>query len=172
MSRGTPRAARLPAVRLLGGARRSRGFAVLAVTVLLAAVATLAWTVTAPTALQVRMAGTWACRASARLAADAALRRARAEIEEQGLDEAADARGADFFREAESPPRCRAEGSCYRIRRVGARFRVDAAGWACGEGPVWLEMGGVVGACVEPGREEEVAIRWRRQRALDRRQGE
>ncbi len=123
------------------------GFAVLAVTAVLTLLGVLAWTVSAPTALQQRAASAAECRAQARAAARAGLREARLALESgagEGAVPAGDGSG------------CSPEPWCYTVEPRGGYHRVTAIGSGC------REQRAVIKAGVRLAAGPEARLRWQR----------
>ncbi len=140
--------------------RGNEGFAVLALTALLAGVSVLAWSVAAPTALQLRAAGGVACRSASLQAAERALAEG-VEALRRGDEAAGVSVGAErFLGEPAAVPACDGAASCYRIERYAGQFRIQALGPACGERRSRVAAGGRLEARSSGGR--AVHVRWRR----------
>ncbi|GEM_PF-3249426 len=140
--------------------RGAEGFAVLALTALLAGVAVLAWSVTAPTALQLRAAGGLACRSASVQAAERALAEGVEALRSRGPAAGASVAPERFLGEPAEAPACGDGESCYRIERYAEQFRIRALGPACGERRSRVVAGGRIEA--QPSGSFAVHIRWHR----------
>ncbi|MFP4146455.1 MAG: hypothetical protein ACLFSI_01930 [Halorhodospira sp.] len=148
---------------------RQQGVALLALTGLLAGVALLAWSVAAPTALQLRGAGMLACRSASVHAAEQAAAEAVEALRTDASAGISEVGAGRFLRGSEQGPACDPAVSCYRVEHYAEAglFRVRARGPACGgERTAWLEVVGRI-ASRQDGR-DEIEIRWQRKHQAER----